>query len=180
MESTPGHGATFTVEIQAGVCAQPVLETAPAFSVPSSPLAPQPPSPPPPPKRKLRILLAEDNQVNRRLVELLMTRQGHEVVSVENGRKAVELAEREHFDLILMDVQMPDMDGLEATRQIRALERAVGGHRPILALTANAMRGDEEVCLNAGMDGYIPKPFEAEKLLRAVDEAARLAAEKPC
>ena len=180
VESTPGHGATFTVEIQAGVCAQPVLETAPAFSVPSSPLAPQPPSPPPPPKRKLRILLAEDNQVNRRLVELLMTRQGHEVVSVENGRKAVDLAEREHFDLILMDVQMPDMDGLEATRQIRALERAVGGHRPILALTANAMRGDEEICLNAGMDGYIPKPFEAEKLLRAVDEAARLAAGKPC
>ncbi|MGB9611594.1 MAG: response regulator, partial [Bryobacteraceae bacterium] len=105
-----------------------------------------------------------------------MRRQGHEVVSVEDGRKAVELAGREHFDVILMDVQMPELDGLEATRQIRALERGVGGHRPILALTANAMRGDEEVCLQAGMDGYIPKPFEAEKLLRAVQEAAQAAA----
>ncbi|MCX7806957.1 MAG: response regulator, partial [Planctomycetota bacterium] len=113
------------------------------------------------------------------LVELLMARQGHEVVSVEDGRKAVELAQREHFDVILMDVQMPEMDGLEATRQIRALERAVGRRSPILALTANAMRGDEEVCLSAGMDGYIPKPFEAEKLLRAVQEAAEMASPQP-
>jgi signal transduction histidine kinase/CheY-like chemotaxis protein/streptogramin lyase len=179
VESEPGRGATFTVEIRAGLCEAPVEETAPPDAAASPRLASAPASQPLP-QRRLRILLAEDNQVNRRLVELLMTRQGHEVVSVENGRKAVELAEREHFDLILMDVQMPDMDGLEATRQIRALERAVGGgHRPILALTANAMRGDEEVCLNAGMDGYIPKPFEAEKLLRAVSEAARLPVEKP-
>jgi signal transduction histidine kinase/CheY-like chemotaxis protein/streptogramin lyase len=178
VESLPGQGATFTVEILAGVCDDAAVEAAaaPAAGVPH--FVPQPV--PSLPERRLRILLAEDNQVNRRLVELLMTKQGHEIVSVENGRKAVELAEREHFDLILMDVQMPELDGLEATRQIRALERAVGGrHRPILALTANAMRGDEEVCLNAGMDGYIPKPFEAEKLLRAVNEAARVSAEKP-
>jgi CheY-like chemotaxis protein len=163
------------VEILAGVCGE--HEVAPEPAAAGSPVDTLPkPAAAPAPERRLRILLAEDNQVNRRLVELLMTRQGHEVVSVENGRKAVELAEQEHFDLILMDVQMPDMDGLEATRQIRALERAVGGHRPILALTANAMRGDEEVCRQAGMDGYIPKPFEAEKLLRAVSEAAQLAA----
>jgi CheY-like chemotaxis protein len=178
VESEPGQGATFTVEILAGVC--PEQETAPA-PAPHPPVVPErdvlpKPAAAPAAGRRLRILLAEDNQVNRRLVELLMSRQGHEVVSVENGRKAVELAKQEHFDLILMDVQMPDMDGLEATRQIRALERAVGGHRPILALTANAMRGDEEVCRQAGMDGYIPKPFEAEKLLRAVSEAAQLAA----
>lgn len=175
VESQPGQGATFTVEILAGPCSEPAVESqfeappAPAHKIPSHSSARIP-------ERRLRILLAEDNQVNRRLVELLMERQGHEVVSVENGRQAVEKAAQEHFDLILMDVQMPDMDGLEATRQIRALERAVGGHKPILALTANAMRGDEEVCLKAGMDGYIPKPFEAERLLSAVSEAARSAA----
>lgn len=176
VESEPGQGATFTVEILAVACSETapeVVSTARPVTAPSLP-----PPTPPPPGRRLRILLAEDNQVNRRLVELLMTRQGHEVVSVDNGRQAVEVAEREHFDLILMDVQMPEMDGLEATRQIRALEQAVGQRKPILALTANAMRGDEEVCLRAGMDGYIPKPFEAEKLLRAVNEAARLAAGK--
>lgn len=175
VESQVGAGSTFTVEILAGLCSEPAAELLPK----SQPVGEHglPPSPPArPPERRLRILLAEDNQVNRRLVELLMTRQGHEVVSVENGRQAVEQAARERFDLILMDVQMPDMDGLEATRQIRALEAAVGGHKPIFALTANAMRGDEEVCLQAGMDGYIPKPFEAEKLLNAVHEAARIAA----
>ncbi len=179
VESQPGQGSTFTVEILVGVCAEPVAAQSRSASA-TCVLSPQPVSgqPEDAPARqgarppRLRILLAEDNQVNRRLVELLMSRQGHEVVSVENGRKAVELAQRERFDVILMDVQMPDMDGLEATRQIRALERAVGRHSPILALTANAMRGDEEVCLAAGMDGYIPKPFEAEKLLRAVDTAA--------
>jgi signal transduction histidine kinase/ligand-binding sensor domain-containing protein/ActR/RegA family two-component response regulator len=181
VESEPGQGSTFTLEILVGACAVTGLEPKPvaaAASVPT-PAAPSGQSAPARPSgRKLRILLAEDNLVNRRLVELLMNRQGHEVVSVEDGKKAVELAQREHFDVILMDVQMPEMDGLEATRQIRQLEQALGGaRRPILALTANAMRGDQEVCLNAGMDGYIAKPFEAEKLLRAVDEAARLAAE---
>lgn len=178
VKSEPGKGSTFTVEVLVGVCTEAqAVQPRPRAAVPVVPReAPAPPNAAParqgvPPSR-LRILLAEDNQVNRRLVELLMSRNGHEVVSVENGRKAVELAGREHFDVILMDVQMPDMDGLEATRQIRALERAIGRHSPILALTANAMRGDEEVCLAAGMDGYIPKPFEAEKLLRAVDKAA--------
>lgn len=172
VQSEPGKGSTFTLEIVVGVCTEQGAAPAPA----AIRAAEKPPAPAAPDAgRKLRILLAEDNLVNRRLVELLMTRQGHEVVSVEDGRKAVELAAREHFDVILMDVQMPEMDGLEATRQIRALERAVGRRSPILALTANAMRGDEEVCLNAGMDGYIPKPFEAEKLLRAVQEAAHVA-----
>lgn len=179
VESEPGLGSTFTVEILAGVCAD--AEAAHAQPAAAAPVQQRLPAPGPERTKpaRLRILLAEDNQINRRLVELVMSRQGHEVVSVENGRQAVDLARREHFDVILMDVQMPDMDGLEATRQIRALERAVGRHSPILALTANAMRGDEEVCLAAGMDGYIPKPFEAERLLRAVDEAARAASGEP-
>ncbi|MCS7041159.1 MAG: ATP-binding protein, partial [Bryobacteraceae bacterium] len=176
VESEPGKGSTFTLEIVVGACAGEAPAPAP---VPAQSARDSRPEAAAAAVRKLRILLAEDNLVNRRLVELLMARQGHEVVSVEDGRKAVELAQREHFDVILMDVQMPEMDGLEATRQIRALERAVGRRSPILALTANAMRGDEEVCLSAGMDGYIPKPFEAEKLLRAVQEAAEMASPQP-
>lgn len=173
VQSEPGKGSTFTLEILVGT--DPGAEPSRSASSPDRAATPPSAGRLKAPTRKLRVLLAEDNVVNRRLVELLMTRQGHEVVSVEDGRKAVELAQREPFDVILMDVQMPEMDGIEATRQIRALEQAVGTHKPILALTANAMRGDEEVCLRAGMDGYIPKPFEAEKLLRAVEEAARRA-----
>ncbi|MBI4889633.1 MAG: response regulator [Acidobacteria bacterium] len=120
----------------------------------------------------LRILLAEDNEVNRRLVELIMSRHGHQVTAVGDGQKAVEKASKQLFDLVLMDVQMPNMDGLEATRQIRALERAVGRHTPILALTANAMKGDKDICLEAGMDGYIPKPFETDQLLSAIELAS--------
>ncbi len=176
VESEPGKGSTFTVEILVGVHQGCWAESQPQALQPEASGAPA--AAPPPVLAggpRYRILLAEDNPVNRRLVELLMSRHGYEVVSVEDGRKAVELARREHFDVILMDVQMPGLDGLEATRQIRALEQAVGRRSPILALTANAMRGDEQICLEAGMDGYIPKPFEAEELLRAVSEAARSA-----
>lgn len=112
----------------------------------------------------LKILLAEDNPVNRKLVETLMGKRGHRVVSVEDGSQAVQKLGQERFDLVLMDVQMPGMDGLEATRQIRALESAVGSRVPIVAMTANAMKGDEASCLAAGMDGYVAKPFEADKL----------------
>ena len=112
----------------------------------------------------LKILLAEDNPVNRKLVETLMGKRGHNVVSVEDGSQAVQRLGQERFDLVLMDVQMPGMDGLEATRQIRALESALGQRVPIVAMTANAMKGDEATCLAAGMDGYVAKPFEADKL----------------
>jgi len=165
VESEPGKGSTFRVWIE-------VTESGLARAVQQAPAAPRR-SAPPSHHDRLRILLAEDNQVNRRLVEMLMSRKGHEVVSVEDGRQAVERASNEKFDLVLMDVQMPEMDGLEATRQIRALEQAVGGRVPILALTANAMKGDQDTCLQAGMDGYIAKPFEAEQLMGAVERAAR-------
>jgi len=112
----------------------------------------------------LKILLAEDNPVNRKLVETLMGKRGHNVISVEDGSQAVQRLGQERFDLVLMDVQMPGMDGLEATRQIRALENALGPRVPIVAMTANAMKGDEATCLAAGMDGYVAKPFEADKL----------------
>lgn len=162
VRSALGQGSTFLLS----VLLQPAEQATP---VPAH-TAPAPASSP---SSRLRILLAEDNEVNRRLVEVLMRRHGHEVVSVEDGRLAIQEIQKRRFDLVLMDVQMPEMDGLEATRQIRALEHALGTRTPILALTANAMKGDRDVCLEAGMDGYIAKPFEADKLLSAIQSAAR-------
>jgi len=117
--------------------------------------------------RKLQILLVEDNDVNRTLMTRLLGKRGHTVVAVRNGREAVvavQHAPRGVFDLILMDVQMPDMDGFETAAAIRAHERLVGGRVPIVAVTAHAMRGDRERCLAAGMDGYLSKPIQIQEL----------------
>ncbi len=122
----------------------------------------------------LRFLLAEDNPVNQKLVQVLLSRAGHEVVVAQNGEEAVELYSRSTFDLILMDVQMPKMDGLQATAAIRLTERTQGRHTPILALTAHAMSGDSARCLEAGMDGYVSKPVSAEALARAIRETVRV------
>jgi len=119
------------------------------------------------PVRSMRILLAEDNMVNQRLVHRVLERMGHSVVLVQNGREAVEAAIREPFDVILMDVQMPEMDGFEATAKIRSLEQSAGTRRarvPIVALTAHAMSGDRDQCLQAGMDHYLSKPIQLETL----------------
>ncbi len=119
-----------------------------------------------------RILLAEDNVVNRKVAARLLEKQGHRVTVAENGRIALQRALGEEFDLILMDVQMPEMDGLEATRRIRQVERASGRHTPIVALTAHALTGDRERCLAAGMDGYVTKPIRADQLLMAIQRLA--------
>jgi CheY-like chemotaxis protein len=124
------------------------------------------------PSRKLRVLLVEDNEVNRTLGTRLLGKHGHNVVVAGNGRealKALEHAPRE-FDLILMDVQMPDMDGLETTAAIRARELLTGGHVPVIAVTAHAMKGDRERCLAAGMDGYLSKPVQVHELLNLLRE----------
>jgi two-component system sensor histidine kinase/response regulator len=117
----------------------------------------------------LRILLAEDNRVNQQLAIAFLDRRGYATTVAENGQVAVELAGRERFDLILMDVQMPVMGGFEATRTIREREQASGGRVPIVALTARAMKGDREQCLAAGMDGYLTKPLRAAELYAAVE-----------
>jgi len=118
----------------------------------------------------LRILLAEDNQVNRTVAIRLLEKQGHTVVTVENGRDAVIAAENQHFDLALVDLQMPVMDGLEAVHLIRSHEETSGKpHMPIFALTAHAMRGDRERCLSAGMDGYISKPIIRKELFASIE-----------
>ena len=123
-----------------------------------------------PHRRRLRILVAEDNPINQKLVLSLLKQQRHTVTLVNNGQEAVAKAAHGGFDLILMDVQMPLMSGLEATAAIRAQESAVPGrHVPIMAMTAHAMASDRETCLQAGMDGYVSKPIRLEELLAAID-----------
>ena len=118
--------------------------------------------------RPLRVLLAEDNIVNQKLATLLLEDKGHAVTVAPNGRKALEAFDQQSFDLVLMDVQMPEMDGFQATHGIREREKSSGRHIPIIAMTAHAMRGDRERCLAAGMDGYITKPFEPDKLWETI------------
>jgi PAS domain S-box-containing protein len=123
------------------------------------------------PARGLRVLLAEDNPVNQRLAVAILERRGHTVLVAGNGREALTALEREPqgFDVVLMDVQMPEMDGLEATGIIRAREKARGTHVPILAMTAHAMKGDRERCLEAGMDAYVAKPLEVQEFLQVLE-----------
>jgi CheY-like chemotaxis protein len=121
------------------------------------------------PQRRLRVLLAEDNAVNQRLASSLLERRGHKVVIANNGREAVEAVQRQSFDVVLMDVQMPEMGGFEATEAIRALERAQGEQTPIIAMTAHAMKGDRERCLAAGMDEYLTKPLDPKQLCQLVE-----------
>ena len=118
------------------------------------------------------MLLAEDNPVNRELTLRILSKRGHSVVVAANGRQALDALETQAFDLILMDVQMPEMDGLEATAAIRKSEAITGTHIPIIAMTAHAMKGDRERCLGAGMDAYISKPVQAEELLKLAESLA--------
>ncbi len=120
-------------------------------------------------KPALDILLVEDNPVNRRLAQHVLEKEGYRVVAADNGAAALKTLEREHFDLVLMDVQMPRMDGIETTTAIRNLEKITGGYIPIVALTAHAMAGDRERCLKAGMDGYLIKPIQPAMLLKAIE-----------
>ena len=115
------------------------------------------------------ILLAEDNLVNQRLVQRVLEKEGHYVVVAGNGKQALEALNRDTFDLVLMDVQMPELDGIEATRSIRDKEKHTGSHVPVIALTAHAMKGDQDRCIEAGMDGYLSKPIHKTDLLRTVE-----------
>jgi len=118
----------------------------------------------------LRVLVAEDNLVNQRLVAAMLKKEGHTVTIVENGRAAVDAAATAQYDVILMDVQMPEMNGFDATTAIRAHEQHTGWRTSIIALTAHAMRGDRERCLEAGMDGYVSKPVHIDDLRQALRE----------
>jgi signal transduction histidine kinase/CheY-like chemotaxis protein len=154
VESKPGMGSTFHFT----ACFAPAA---------AGELCPAAPSLPVEPQRPLVILLVEDNPVNQRLALRLLERRGHRVTLAGNGRIAVDLARARHFDIVLMDVQMPIMDGLEATRHIRSRDPEI----PIVAMTAHAMDGDRERCLAAGMNGYASKPIRSEELFAAIHAA---------
>lgn len=116
----------------------------------------------------LRVLLAEDDLISQKLAVLLIKRKGWEIEAVFSGDRVFPLLQEKKFDIILMDIQMPLMDGFEATRQIRENERLTGEHIPIIALTAHAMKGDMEKCMEAGMDEYISKPIDEEELYKKI------------
>jgi len=121
------------------------------------------------PVEALHVLVVEDNPINMKLVERLLRKRGHRLELASGGRQAVELVSGQRYDVVLMDVQMPDVDGLEATRQIRAAEAREGRHTPIVAMTAHAMAGDRERFLAAGMDEYLAKPIEVGALNRVIE-----------
>jgi len=120
--------------------------------------------------RSLDILLAEDNTINQEFAVSLLSKHGHKVTVAANGKQAVRAVDEKHFDLVLMDVQMPEMDGLTATEVIREKEAATGRHTPIVAMTAHAMKGDKQRCIAAGMDGYISKPIQRTELFATIRE----------
>jgi PAS domain S-box-containing protein len=124
-------------------------------------------------ERSLRVLLAEDNPVNQTLAMRILERLGHKAQVANNGKEALERAQEEEFDVILMDVQMPEMDGLEATMAIREAEAGSRKHVPIVAMTAHAMKGDREKCLDAGMDGYLSKPIRVDELKKVMSEIGK-------
>jgi CheY-like chemotaxis protein len=130
-------------------------------------------------KRPLRVLLAEDNAVNAHLAAVLLGKAGHSVAVVTTGRAAIDALANDAYDVVLMDVQMPDMDGLSATAEIRRAEQGTDRHVPIVALTAHAMAGDRQRCLEAGADGYLAKPFTPPQLYAALEEARELGSRAP-
>ena len=159
LESLVGKGATFHFTARLG------LAVGSGRVVPSSPACVSSPER----KTGLRVLLAEDNLVNQTIVVRLLEKRGHTVRVASDGFEALKIFKQGRCDLLLMDVQMPHMDGFEATAAIREMEKAGGGHFPIIAMTAHAMKGDRERCLAAGMDGYISKPFQIDELLNEIE-----------
>jgi PAS domain S-box-containing protein len=151
VESTPGRGSTFTATVRCTTCCE-LAPQHPKEAVRGQTL------------KSLRILVAEDAVVNRKMMEALLRMERHRARFVENGREAVTAWREEPFDLILMDIQMPEMDGIQATAEIRQAEAVSGGHIPIIALTAYAMSGDKDRFLKAGMDGYLAKPITVDQL----------------
>ncbi len=163
VESEPGSGSVFHFTARFTRCAEPLPDDVNGHGVLAAPDTRSRPY------EGRRVLLAEDNAVNQMVAGRLLEKRGCQVITAANGREAVEAFRQGSFDLVVMDVQMPEMDGLEATAAIRGLERATAARVPILALTAHAMKGDRERCLQAGMDHYISKPLRTEEFFAAVD-----------
>jgi two-component system, sensor histidine kinase len=184
VESVPGEGSTFHFTVALDVTRLPEAVPAAAADGPVIERAPAATASPATPRatgtqaggmamaagsRRARVLLVEDNPVNRRVASGLLTRRGHDVTIAVHGGEALALLERETFDIVLMDLQMPVMGGIDATIAIRAGEKVSGGHVRIVAMTAHAMSSDRERCLTAGMDGYLSKPINPQLLFDAVE-----------
>ncbi|MGP8247146.1 MAG: response regulator, partial [Bryobacteraceae bacterium] len=157
VESTPGEGSCFSFRVRVGRAAAPPAETRTQAAVPLLPAAPG-----------LHVLLAEDHPVNRQLAVKMLEKHGYSVTTAENGLRAVELFALQKFDIVLMDIQMPEMNGFEATAAIRKAE-AGRSRVPILALTAHSADRDRACCLAADMDDYLPKPIRSRDLLAALE-----------
>ena len=123
-------------------------------------------------KPALYILLAEDNIINQKVAVRILEKEGHEVVVANNGREVLDMMKNQSFDIILMDVQMPEMDGIETTAAIREEEKKTKKHIPIVAMTALAVKGDREQCLEAGMDDYVAKPIKPDHLFKVIERLA--------
>jgi PAS domain S-box-containing protein len=179
VESTPGFGSAFHFTIQVGIDAE-VAASLPAPAFPNEPLSASTTAALTPLAvcaEELRVLLVEDNRVNQSLAVALLKKSGCQCQLAENGVRALEFLRQENFDLVLMDVSMPEMDGLEATRRIRTGEcGTIAQQNYIVAMTANAMEGDREKCLAAGMDDYLSKPLDRQALRLVVERAAALKA----
>jgi signal transduction histidine kinase/ActR/RegA family two-component response regulator len=169
LESVPLEGSTFHFTVRFGLPTAAVVSGPCAPESPAGLTAPAAMTPSKPPVRFLHLLLAEDNVVNQQVAFRLLERRGHRVSIVRNGTEALAAIAATTFDVVLMDLQMPVMGGLEATRLIRFRERTTGLHVPIVAMTADAMKGDRERCLAAGMDAYISKPLDAPLLYAVVE-----------
>jgi CheY-like chemotaxis protein len=158
VESQLRHGSTFffTVALEQPVVQRELFANVAAAAVPARGNGES--------QRALKILLAEDNLANQKMAVYLLKKHGHVVEITNNGREAVELVNSREFDLVLMDVQMPIMDGFQATAAIRALPNLAKARMPIIAMTAHSMKGDKERCLAAGMDGYLTKPIDSREL----------------
>jgi len=167
VESQPGQGSTFHFTLRFGLQKQPVFADALVIAV----------DVPAVDHRHFKVLLAEDNLVNQKVAVRFLEKRGHTVVLAESGNTALDAWRKQTFDIILMDIQMPEMDGFEATSRIREHEKSTGQHIPIIALTAHAMVGDRERCLAAGMDDYVSKPIDAADLFAAIDRLLPAAAQ---
>jgi CheY-like chemotaxis protein len=165
VDSVPGAGSVFQITVPM-IAAARTVQTESAVSAAVAAAARRVARP----VRGARVLVAEDNIVNQRVAARLLTKRGHLVTVVGNGREAVDALRRGEFDIVLMDVQMPDMNGFEATAAIREWERETGHHIRIVAMTAHAMAGDRERCLAAGMDGYLSKPIDQRTLYDAIEQ----------
>ena len=163
VESEVGQGSTFHFTLRVKIASDGTIVTEPV-TAPADLASP--------PQRTLHILVADDNPANRMLATRILEKRGHSITQATNGREVLEACDAERFDIALLDIQMPDLDGFACTRQIRRAERSSKQHLPIIAVTAYAMKGDRDRCLAAGMDNYISKPLRADRLIALVEALA--------